>query len=88
MDDAWKQIEVGFQVFANDGGEEFGAVRDVRPEGRAEIVVNVENAGDFHIPLEAVTAVHYGKVILDVRRVPQSVRRAFEHAHDRERPGL
>jgi len=89
MDDGgWKEIEVGFQVFASDGGEEFGAVRDVRPDGRPEILVNVENGGDFPIPLGAVQAVHYGKVVVDLHRVPQSVRRAFEHAHDRERPGL
>jgi hypothetical protein len=40
-------IEVGFQTFVSDGGEEFGAVREVRPNGRPELVIYVENAGDF-----------------------------------------
>ena len=40
-------IEVGFQTFVSDGGEEFGAVREVRPNGGPELVIYVENAGDF-----------------------------------------
>src|SRR5262249_31800124 len=51
-------IEVGFQVFAKDGGEEFGAVRDVVPGGRPEIVVYIENSHEYTIPLSAITAVH------------------------------
>ena len=39
----WReQIEVGFQVFAQGGDEEFGAIRDVCPGGRAEFLVNIE----------------------------------------------
>src|SRR3989442_2927920 len=40
-------IEVGYQVFVSDGGEEFGAVREVSPNGRPELVIYVENGGDF-----------------------------------------
>jgi hypothetical protein len=39
-------IEIGYQAFVSDGGEEFGAVRAVSPNGRPELVIYVENAGD------------------------------------------
>ena len=51
-------IEIGYQVYLQEGGEEFGAVREVAPAGRKEIVVYVENAGDFVVPLFAVNSVH------------------------------
>jgi len=35
-----EKIEVGFQTFVSDGGEEFGAVRQVFPKGRNELVVS------------------------------------------------
>jgi len=40
-------IEVGYQAFVSDGGEEFGAVREVRPNGRPEMVIYVENCRRF-----------------------------------------
>jgi hypothetical protein len=49
-------ITVGDQVFVADGGEVFGAVRQVAPHGRPELVIYIENAGDFVVPLEAVHA--------------------------------
>lgn len=81
-------IEVGYQVFARDGGEEFGAVRQVIPGGRPEIVVYVENTGDFVIPLAAVVAVHSQKVIVDVGQLDERLRVAIGHAHDNERKGV
>jgi len=81
-------IEIGYQVFAADGGEEFGAVRQVAPDGRPELVIYVENAGDFVVPLAAVKAVHSQKVILDCRALGPHLRRAIGHAHDAEKPGL
>ncbi len=80
------KIEVGYQAFTADGGEEFGAVRDVAPGGRPELVVYVENAGDFTIPLDAVQSVHSQKVIVDCAKVSRSLRRAIGHAHDSETP--
>jgi hypothetical protein len=77
-------IKVGFQVFAAEGGEEFGAVRALRPGGRAELVVYVENAGDFPVPFHAVKAVHDGKVVLNLADVDVSLQNAVRHAHDRE----
>ena len=83
-----EKIQVGFQTFVSDGGEEFGAVREVAPQGRPEIVVYVENAGDFSVPIGAVEAVHSGKVILNCAKLDHRLRHAIGHAHDAEKPGL
>jgi hypothetical protein len=77
-------IEVGYQTFVADGDEEFGAVREVSPNS---ILVYVENAGEFRIYLDAVQAVHFGKVILDCSKLDQRLRVAIGHAHDAELPG-
>lgn len=79
-------IEIGFQVYLVEGGEEFGAVRGYVPGANA-LVVYVENAGDFVVPLEAVRSVHDGKVVLDAERIDKDLRRAIAHAHNREEPG-
>jgi len=78
------QIEIGYQAFTSDGGEEFGAVREVNPDG---LVVYVENAGDFQVPLSAVHAVHAEKVIFTCAKLSPSLREAIGHAHDAEVPG-
>jgi hypothetical protein len=85
---ARRLIEAGFQVFSDEGGEEFGAVREVRPAGRPEIVVYVENFGEAVIPLGAVKSVHDQKVVLDAKRLDRRLRLAIGHAHDSERPGF
>ena len=79
-------IEVGYQAFVSDGGEEFGAVREVSPNGRPELVIYVENAGDFVVPLSAVEAVHSQKGILDCGKLERRLRQAIGHAHDVEDP--
>jgi hypothetical protein len=79
-------IEVGYQTFVSDCGEEFGAVRAVSPNGRPELVIYVENAGDFAVPLSAVAAVHSQKVILTCRKLDRRLRQAIGHAHDAEEP--
>jgi len=81
------KIEVGFQTFVSDGGEEFGAVRQVFPKGRPELVVYVENSGDFIVSLDAVEAVHSHKVILNCRKLDPKLRDAIGHSHDAEEPG-
>ena len=78
-------IQVGYQTFVSDGTEEFGAVRDISPDG---LVVYVENAGEFRVPLDAVKAVHSQKVIFDCSKLDRRLRRAIGHAHDAEEPGL
>jgi hypothetical protein len=78
-------IEIGYQVFTHDGGEEVGAVRQVVPNDRPEIVVYIENSGDFVVPLEAITGVHSQKVIVDVKKLDPRVQLAIGRAHDAER---
>lgn len=80
-----EQIEVGYQAFVADGGEAFGAVREVTPN-RRELVIYVENAGDFVVPLAAVKAVHFQKVIFDSSKLDSYLREAIGHAHDAEKP--
>ena len=85
----WKEsISVGFQVFAKGREEEFGAVRDVCPGDRDELLVNVENGGDHCVPLDAILDVHDEKVIVDLARLPATLRSTIAHAHDAEVPGL
>ena len=64
----WQEsVQIGFQVFDKDGGEEFGAVREVCPAGRLELLVHIENGGDHCIPLDAIVDVHSEKVIWMLR---------------------
>jgi hypothetical protein len=71
-------IEVGYQAFAQGSEEEFGAVRQVRPQ---DLVVYIEDAGDTIVPLSAVTDVIEGKVIVDTQKLDEGVRRAIANAH-------
>lgn len=79
------RIEIGYQAFVSDGGEEFGAIRDVQSD---RLVVYVENAGDFTVPLSAVEAVHSQKVVFACSRLDARLREAIGHAHDAEQPGF
>ena len=79
-------IEVGYQTFVSDGDVAFGAVREVAPHGRPELVIYVENAGDFVVPLAAVDAVHAHKVVLNCGKLDPDLRAAIGHAHDAEEP--
>ena len=83
-----EKIEIGSQVYLDEGGDPCGAVRDVGPGSRNEITIYVENSGEFFVPLDAVRAAHDGKVILDRARLDQSLLEALVHAHDAEVPGL
>jgi len=78
-------IEPGYMVFVADGDLGVGAVREVRADSQ-EVVVNIENGGDFTLPASAIRAVHEGKVILDLDHLPSPVRRALRHPHDAEDP--
>lgn len=85
----WREtIRIGFQVFAQGGDEEFGAIREVCPGGRNEFLVNIENGGDHCLPIDAIVDVHDEKVIVDVTRLSSDTRRLIAHAHDAEEPGL
>ena len=80
-----ERIEIGYQAYVSDGSDEFGAIREVSSDG---LVVYVENAGEFRVPLNAVASVHSQKVIFDCAKLSKPLRRAINHAHDGEVPGL
>jgi hypothetical protein len=83
-----EKIQEGFEVFVSGGGKAFGAVRQVSPHGRPELMIYVENAGDFTVPLDAVEAVHSQKVILNRGKLDRHLRQAIGHAHDAEDPSI
>jgi hypothetical protein len=78
-------IQEGFDVFVHDGEKAFGAVRKAGSESD-HIVVYVEGAGDFSVPLSAVRDVHSEKVILDCSKIDAVLKRAIGHAHEAEDP--
>jgi hypothetical protein len=80
-----ENIREGFDVFLHDGEKAFGAVRQVR---KNELVVYVENAGDFEIPLSAVKDAEAEKVILDAERLDPKLREAIRRAHAVEDPRI
>jgi hypothetical protein len=80
-----ENIREGFDVFLADGGKSFGAVRQVR---KTELVVYVENAGDFEIPLSAVKDAQAEKVILDSALITAKLREAIRRAHAGEDPRI
>ena len=86
--DQKKNIEIGSQVYLEEGGDPCGAVRNVSLGNRPEITIYVENSGEFIVSMDAVRAAHDGKIILDPTRLDQSLLDAVAHAHDAEVPGL
>ena len=74
-------VNVGDQVFLEDGGEEIGAVRKVE---RDHLVVYIEAAGDFVIRGPEIKAVHYGKVVLSPELVDPRLLEAARTAHQDE----
>ena len=80
-----ENIREGFDVFLHDGEKTFGAVRQVR---KHELVVYIENAGDFEIPLSAVTDAEAGKVILDSAKLDPRLKEAIRRAHSGEDPRI
>jgi hypothetical protein len=80
-----EKIQEGFDVFLHDGDHAFGAVRHVFPR---EIVVYIENAGDFTVPMSAVRDVHAEKVILDSGKIDKALKLAVIHAHKGENPRI
>ena len=85
---ASEPIREGFDVFVHDGDKAFGSIRQVSPHGRPELVIYVENAGDFTIPLSAIVDVHSEKVILNCGRLDRRLRQAIGHAHEAEDPRI
>jgi hypothetical protein len=80
-----EKIQEGFDVFTHDGQKAIGAVRQVRKD---EIVIYVENAGDFTVPFSAVTDAHSEKVILDSGKLEARLKEAIRRAHSGEDPRI
>ncbi|MDG2526094.1 hypothetical protein P6166_12080 [Stenotrophomonas sp. HITSZ_GD] len=78
-----ERIEAGQLVFVADGEIGVAGVREVRPH-EDTFVINVQNGGDFVLPMSAVKDVHSGKVILAVDKLPEDVREALRHPHAAE----
>lgn len=78
---AREQLRPELPVFAHDGEIAFGAVRAVYAN---DLTVYIENTGDVSIPMDAVTDVHFGKVLLDVSKLSDSTRAAILRAHSSE----
>jgi ribosomal protein L24 len=79
------RIEAGDDVFVHDGEHAIGAVRHINAR---ELVVYVENAGDFTVPRTAVVEVEEGKIVLNCGKLDESLRRAIGHAHAAEDPNI
>ena len=54
------------------------------PHSQPELVVYVENAGDFTVPLDAIEAVQSEKAVLSCARFDHHLRQGIGHAHDAE----
>lgn len=80
-----EKIQEGFDVFTHDGEKSFGAVRQVR---KHEIVIYVENGGDFEVPLSAIKDVHDEKVVLDAGKLDAKLKEAIRRAHGAEDPRI
>lgn len=80
-----ERVQLAQMVFVGAGGEGIGAVREIRPD---EIVVFVENAGEFVVPATAIHAVHDDKVVLAADRLDSDLLAAIGHRHDREDPNV
>jgi hypothetical protein len=80
-----ENIREGFDVFLHDGDKGVGAVRQVR---KHELVVYIENAGDFEVPFSAVKDAEAGKVILDSGKLDPKLKAAIRRAHIGEDPRI
>jgi hypothetical protein len=80
-----ERIEQGFMAFVAEGKEGIGAVRGVSSNS---LVLFVENAGEFIVPMTAVAKVHDQKVILDPKLLDKALLDAIGHVHDSEDPKL
>lgn len=74
-------VSVGDQVFLDGNDEEIGAVRQVLPD---QVIVYVENAGDFVVRGPHVKAAHHGKLVLDPTHAEPGLLEAARKAHARE----
>jgi hypothetical protein len=74
-------IRKDLPVFMHDGDVAIGAVRGMSGN---DLIIYIENAGDFTLPRSAVQDVHEHKVILDGSKLDAKVRAAIARAHSAE----
>jgi hypothetical protein len=74
-------IQVGDQVFLEEGGEEIGAVRVVAKD---HVIVYIEGGGDFTLTGPEIAAVHDGKVRLNPEKLAPDLLAAAQVAHNQE----
>jgi hypothetical protein len=74
-------IRKDLPVFLHDGEVAIGAVRGMSGH---DVIIYIENGGDFTIPRSAVQDVHEHKVILDGGKLDEKVRAANARAHSAE----
>jgi hypothetical protein len=74
-------IQVGDQIFLEEGGEEIGAVRVVAKD---HLVIYIEGAGDFTLTGPEIAAVHDGKVRLHPDKLAPLLLAAAQAAHTQE----
>ena len=78
-------IRVGDHLFTSGTKEPvaFGSVRAI-DRRRRRVVAWIENHGEAELRPEWITAVHDEKVELDWDPLPDDLKTAIDHAHDRE----
>jgi hypothetical protein len=74
-------IRKDLPVFLHDGDVAIGAVRGMSGN---DLIIYIENAGDFTLPRSVVQDVHEHKVILDARKLDSRVLAAIGKAHAAE----
>ena len=74
-------IRKDLPVFLHDGDVAIGAVRGMSGN---DVIIYIENAGDFTLPRSAVKDVHEHKVILDGSKLDAKIRTAIGRAHAAE----
>ena len=80
-----EKIREGFDVFLHDGDGSVGAVRKVPGH---DLVIYVENAGDFVVPMDAVKDAEAEKVILDSSKLAPEMLKAIRIRENAEDPKL
>ena len=74
-------VKEGFDVFVHDGEDAIGAARKVQSHA---LVIYLENAGDFTVPLTAIQNADEDKVVLNCRKLEFRLKQAIGHAHQGE----
>ena len=80
-----EKIQEGFDVFLHDGEHTFGAIRRVSAH---DIVIYIENAGNFTVSMSAVQDVHDEKVVLNSGKIDKALRDAIAKAQKGEDPTI